>query len=116
MLYAIYGLRCGGRVADKARGKAECFIMQRDPHTSAGGRLTVLVLHFFDCVILLPLCHLQADWLTPFDFAAHSYSGREMKRTAAAVTRDEKTPPPDPPTKKAIVEPEEAQSLWRMCH
>ena len=66
------------------------------------------------CVILLPLCHLQADWLTPFDFAAHSYSGSEMKRTAAAVTRDENTPPSDPLAKKAIVEPEEAQSFSLM--
>ena len=92
-----------------------------------GRRLTVLVFHFSDCVIRcslvplrhpanFPLCHLQADWLTPFDFATHSYSGREMKRMAAAVTRDEKTHPSDPPAKKAIVEPEEAQSLWRMCH
>ena len=64
----------------------------------------------------VPLCHLQADWLTPFDFAAHSYSGREMKRTAAAVTRDERTPPSDPLAKKAIVEPEEALSLSLMIH
>ena len=82
----------------------------RPPHR-AGRRLTVLVFNFFDCIIcslvplchlanLVPLCHLQADWLTPFDFVATSYSGREMKRTAAAVTRDEKTPPSDPPTKK----------------
>ena len=51
---------------------------------------------------------------TPFDFAAHSYSGREIKRTAAAVNRDEKTPPSDPLAKKAIAEPEEAQSLCLM--
>ena len=38
---------------------------------------------------LVPLYHLQADWLTPFDFAVHSYSGKEMKQTAAAVTCDE---------------------------
>ena len=37
-----------------------------------------------------------------------------MKRMAAAVTRDEKTPPSDPPAKKAITEPEEAQSLSLM--
>ena len=37
-----------------------------------------------------------------------------MKRTAAAVTRDEKCLPSDPPPKKAIVEPEEAQSLSLM--
>ena len=29
----IYGSRCGGRVADKARGEAECFITQLDPHS-----------------------------------------------------------------------------------
>ena len=130
MLYAIYGLRCGGRADDKARGKAEYFIMQRTPHTEchkshkallahfkwyrvtcAGRRLTILVFHFSDFVIcslvplhlpanLVPLCHLQADWLTPFDFATHSYSGKEMKRTAAAVTHDEKAPPSDPLAKK----------------
>ena len=37
-----------------------------------------------------------------------------MKRTAAAVTRDEKTPSSDPPAKKAIAELEEAQSLSLM--
>ena len=93
--------------------------------TCAGGRLTVLVFHFSDCVIcslvllrhsanLVPLCHLQADWLTPFDFAVHSYSGKEMKQTAAAVTCDELLQICQ--RKKAIVEPEEAQSLWCMCH
>ena len=34
----------------------------------------------------------------------------------AAVVRDENTLPWDPPAKKAIVEPEEAQSFWCMCH
>ena len=28
----IYGMKCGGQVADKARGEAECFITQQDPH------------------------------------------------------------------------------------
>ena len=37
-----------------------------------------------------------------------------MKRTATAVTCDEKTPPSDPPAKKAIVELEDAQSLSLM--
>ena len=45
MLYAIYGSRCGGRVADKARGEAECFITQRDCVISV-------------CVITVSLCHL----------------------------------------------------------
>ena len=120
----VVAVGCSCRALQRiVRGEAECFIMQRDPHTEchksrkallahfkwfrvacAGGRLTVLVFHFSNCVIrsLVPLGHLQADWLTPFDFAAHSYSGREMKRTAPPITCDENTPPSDPPTKKRL--------------
>ena len=42
---------------------------------------------------LVPLHHLQADWLTPFDLAMHSHSERKMKRIAAAVARDKNTTP-----------------------
>ena len=46
VLYVIYGSRCGGRVADKAQGEAECFITQQDPHTECHKSRKALLAHF----------------------------------------------------------------------
>ena len=46
MRYTIYGSKWGGWAADKARGEAECFIAQRDPHTECHKSCKALLAHF----------------------------------------------------------------------
>ena len=104
MSNTVYGSRCGGRVVDKAQGKAECFITQRYPTPIAqdhvrydlcGLTVGLLVFHFpiassASLIWLIPSHHLQSNWLISFKLTTHSdqEEGRTKQAAVAAVGKN----------------------------